>query len=162
MKKALEDNKKAGAKYLADNGKKKGVKKTKSGLQYEILKNAKGEKPQGESVVQLHYKAYLTDGTVFDDTYERNTPSYLTMFNLIDGLQEGLKLMNEGSKYKIVIPSDLAYGDDDVQAIPGGSTVIFEVELLKVYKPGELADDAKDKLTPQELMQMHGGMPSGH
>ena len=99
----------------------------------------------------------LVDGKVFDSTYERNEPSHLSMINIIDGLQEGLMLMSEGSKYKLVIPSELAYGNAEMQEIPGGSAVIFEVELTKVLKPGELTNSAKP-LSDEEMKQGHGGI----
>ncbi len=144
-----------GKKYMANNAKSKKVTTTKSGLQYEILADAKGEKPKKESIVMINYKAYLPTGSVFDNTYERKTPAHLSMINVIDGLQEGLLLMNEGSKYKLVIPSELAYGNADMQDIPAGSTVIFEVELVKVLKPGELAGSAKE-LSEEEKQNYHG------
>ena len=102
----------------------------------------------------LNYKAYLLDGTVFDETYSAKMPAHLSMINLIDGLQEGLLMMDTGSKYKFVIPSDLAYGNEGMEKIPGGSTVVFEAELLKVLKPGELAEAAK-KLSESEAKSFH-------
>ena len=157
FKQALDKNIDSGKKYAMSNAKNKNVKTTKSGLQYEMLASGAGEKPKKESIVVMNYKAYLVDGKVFDSTYERKEPAHLSMINIIDGLQEGLLLMNEGSKYKLVIPSDLAYGNADMQEIPAGSTVIFEVELVKVLKPGELADSAK-QLSDDELKQVHGGI----
>ncbi|MCD8212557.1 MAG: FKBP-type peptidyl-prolyl cis-trans isomerase [Campylobacter sp.] len=143
-KQKLDENLKKGSEFMAKNAKNKKVKTTKSGIQYELIKAGKGgNKPKPESVVVLNYKAYLIDGYVFDDTYEKKTPAHLSMVNIIDGLHEGLLLMEEGSKYKFVIPSKLAYGNSDMQDIPGGSTVIFEAELLKVLKPNELAEAAK-------------------
>jgi len=157
FKQALDQNIAEGKKYLATNAKNKNVKTTKSGLQYEVLTLGAGAKPQKESIVMMNYKAYLTNGTVFDDTYARKTPSHLSMINIIDGLQEGLLLMPEGSKYKLVIPSELAYGNAEMQEIPAGSTVVFEVELVKVLKPGELANSAKP-LSEEEMKQAHGGI----
>jgi len=155
FKQALDQNIAEGKKYLAQNAKNKKVTTTKSGLQYEVLTLGAGAKPQKESIVLMNYKAYLVNGKVFDDTYARKEPSHLSMINIVDGLQEGLMLMNEGSKYKLVIPSELAYGNADMQEIPGGSTVIFEVELMKVLKPGELANSAKP-LSEEEMKQAHG------
>ena len=157
FKKVLDKNVADGKKYLATNAKNKNVKTTKSGLQYEVLALGSGEKPKKESIVVMNYKAYLIDGKVFDSTYERKEPSHLSMINIVDGLQEGLMLMNEGSKYKLVIPNELAYGNADMQDIPGGSTVIFEVELTKVLKPGELSNSAKP-LSEEEMKQGHGGI----
>jgi len=139
----LNQNLEEGKKYLANNAKNKRVKTTKSGLQYEVITEGTGEKPKAESIVMIHYKGTLLNGTVFDNTYERKAPAHLSMINVVDGLQEGLMLMREGEKAKLVIPTELAYGNADVQAIPAGSTVIFEVELIKVLKPGELNDSAK-------------------
>lgn len=139
----VEKNLKAGKEFMAKNAKNPNVKTTKSGVQYEILKSAKGDKPKPESIIVLNYKAYLLDGTVFDETYSAKMPAHLSMINLIDGLQEGLLMMDTGSKYKFVIPSNLAYGNEGMEKIPGGSTVVFEAELLKVLKPGELAEAAK-------------------
>ncbi|WP_263833807.1 FKBP-type peptidyl-prolyl cis-trans isomerase [Sulfurospirillum oryzae] len=157
FKQALDKNIDEGKKYLAQNAKNKNVKTTKSGLQYEVLALGSGEKPKKESIVLMNYKAYLVNGKVFDSTYERKEPAHLSMVNIVDGLQEGLMLMPEGSKYKLVIPSDLAYGNADMQEIPGGSTVVFEVELTKVLKPGELANSAKP-LSEEEMKQAHGGI----
>lgn len=142
-KENLAKNHKIGKEFMASNAKNKNVKTTKSGLQYEILKQGKGEKPKNSSVVVVNYKAYLPDGKVFDDTYKRKMPAHLSMIELIKGLEEGLLLMNEGSKFKLVIPSKLAYGDDAVADIPAGSTVIFELELKKVMKPGGAKNSAK-------------------
>ena len=150
----VEKNLKAGEEFMAKNAKNPNVKTTKSGVQYEILKSAKGDKPKPESIIVLNYKAYLLDGTVFDETYSAKMPAHLSMINLIDGLQEGLLMMDTGSKYKFVIPSDLAYGNEGMEKIPGGSTVIFEAELLKVLKPGELAEAAK-KLSESEAKSFH-------
>lgn len=143
FQKSLNQNLDAGKKYMLNNAKNKNVVTTKSGLQYEIISAGKGEKPKQESIVVMNYKAYLIDGKVFDDTYARKSPAHLSMINIIDGLQEGLMLMNEGSKFKLVIPSELAYGNMDMNEIPAGSTVVFEIELQKVMKPGELANSAK-------------------
>ena len=160
LNKIVETNSKAayvslgGLLFMAKNAKNPDVKTTKSGLQYEILKLGMGEKPKPESVVVMNYKAYLTNGSVFDDTFASKIPAHLSMIGLIDGLREGLLLMNTGSKYKFTIPSNLAYGNVDVDRIPAGSVVIFEAELLKVLKPGELADAAK-KLSESEAKSFH-------
>lgn len=151
----LEKNLKDGKEYMAKNAKNKNVKTTKSGLQYEILALGDGDTPKDESVVVVNYKAYLIDGTVFEDTTTSKTPAHLSMVNIIDGLAEGLKLMKAGSKYKFTIPSELAYGDQGMDAVPAGAAVIFEAELLKVLKPGELAGAAKE-LTEKEIKNFHG------
>ncbi|MGP1580309.1 MAG: FKBP-type peptidyl-prolyl cis-trans isomerase N-terminal domain-containing protein [Wolinella sp.] len=151
----LEKNLKAGKEYMAKNAKNKKVKTTKSGLQYEIITNGSGDTPRDESIVVVNYKAYLIDGTIFDDTTTSKTPAHLSMVNIIDGLGEGLKLMKAGSKYKFTIPSALAYGDHGMDAVPAGAVVIFEAELLRVLKPGELAGVAKE-LSEKEIKDFHG------
>ncbi|MBR8461325.1 FKBP-type peptidyl-prolyl cis-trans isomerase [Campylobacter sp. faydin G-105] len=137
IKKAeLDKNKKASKDFMNKNAKNKNVKTTASGLQYEILKAGKGEKPKPESIVLVNYRAYLPNGEVFEDSYKAKTSVTLSLITVIEGLKEGLVLMNTGSTYKFVIPSELAYGDEDVDVIPAGSAVVFEVELLQVGKPG--------------------------
>lgn len=145
LEKLKKETLEAGKKYLAEHRIKKGVKTTKSGLQYEVLKEGSGGSVQAESIVMLNYQAKLIDGTVFDDTYKRKAPAHLSMINIIDGLKEGLLLMKEGSKYKLVVPSELAYKEDGVADIPPNAVVIFEVELLKVMSPGEFKKMAHQK-----------------
>jgi len=135
--KLQQDNAKKEKEYLEKNRKKTGVKVTKSGLQYEILKQGKGKTPKPESIAIINYKASLIDGYVFDDTYERKSPAHLSMVNVVDGLKEGLMLMKAGAKYKFTIPSKLGYSNVQMRDIPPNSVLIFEVELLKVLKPGE-------------------------
>ncbi|WOT05512.1 FKBP-type peptidyl-prolyl cis-trans isomerase [Shewanella youngdeokensis] len=127
----------AGSNFLTNNKKLPGVKVTESGLQYEVIKNGEGRKPLAEDVVTVHYKGYLVDGTEFDNSYERNEPNRFALMSVIPGWQEGIPLMNEGSTYKFSIPSELAYGKEQVGMIPPSSTLIFEVELVKVEAPGE-------------------------
>lgn len=103
-----------------------------------MLKDTKTKGVKPESIVIMNYKASLIDGYVFDDTYARKAPAHLSMINLIDGLKEGLMLMHTGSKYKFYIPSKLAYKDVQMRDIPPNSTLVFEIELLKVLKPGEM------------------------
>lgn len=151
----LDKNLKAGKEFMAKNAKSPKVKTTKSGLQYEFIATSDGEKAKPESIVLVNYKAQLIDGKVFDDTYESKKPAHLSLINIIDGLSEGILLMNTGSKYKFTIPSELAYGNDGLEQVPPGSTVIFEVELLKVFKPGELVEEAK-KMSEDEIRNFHG------
>lgn len=122
-------------------------------MQYEIISSNKGVSPKPESIVEVKYKAYLPNGKIVENTYDK--PSYLSMINVIDGLNEGLMMMKTGSKYKFTIPSNLAYGDNGAGEIPGGATMIFEVELLKVLKPGELAGVAKE-LSEKDIQNFHG------
>ena len=131
-----------GKAFMDKNAKNKNVKTTKSKLQYEIIKSSsKGATPKPESIIIASYKASFIDGKVFDETKE--APAHLSMLNLIPGLEEGLMLMKEGDKYKFVIPPELAYGESGVENIPGGATIVFEIELIKVLKPSELAEAAK-------------------
>jgi FKBP-type peptidyl-prolyl cis-trans isomerase FklB len=127
--------KEEGQKYLADNGKRKGVTTTASGLQYEVLKEGTGPKPAVTDSVSVHYHGTLIDGKVFDSSVERGEPTSFPLQGVIRGWTEGLQLMPVGSKWRFYIPSDLAYGDqaqgDD---IPPGSTLIFDVELLGIVK----------------------------
>jgi FKBP-type peptidyl-prolyl cis-trans isomerase FklB len=127
--------KEEGKKYLAENGKRKGVATTASGLQYEVLKEGTGPKPAVTDSVNVHYHGTLIDGKVFDSSVERGEPTSFPLQGVIRGWTEGLQLMPVGSKWRFHIPSDLAYGDqaqgDD---IPPGSTLIFDVELLGIVK----------------------------
>lgn len=124
---------KAGEAYLADNAAREGVSVTDSGLQYEVVTAAEGEKPTEDSTVSVHYVGTLMDGTEFDSSVARGEPAEFPLKGVIPGWTEGLQLMNVGSKYRFVIPSDLAYGERGAgQAIGPGETLIFEVELLEI------------------------------
>lgn len=124
----------SGAAFLAQNGKKPGVKTTATGLQYEVLTEGSGEKPTAKDSVTCHYRGTLLDGTGFDNSYDRGQPITFSLNGVIPGWTEGLQLMTPGSKYKFYIPYNLAYGAFDYGPIPGGSTLIFEVELLSITK----------------------------
>lgn len=127
------ENVAAGEKFLEENGKREGVITTESGLQYEVLKKAEGAKPTVEDVVTVHYTGSLTDGSVFDSSVERGAPIDLPVGGVIQGWVEGLQLMNVGEKYKLYIPSDLAYGDQSPSPlIPPSSVLVFELELLGI------------------------------
>lgn len=131
--KAAENNKKAGAEFLAENAKKEGVKVTASGLQYRVITEGSGRKPAASDKVKVHYTGKLTDGTVFDSSVQRGEPIDFALNQVIAGWTEGVQLMATGSKYEFFIPSNLAYGDRGAgNAIPPGATLIFEVELLEV------------------------------
>ncbi len=127
-------NKEACAAFLADNGKKEGVVTLASGLQYKVLESGKGKSPVDTSTVTTHYKGTLQDGTVFDDSYSRGEPVSFPVNGVIPGWTEALKLMKEGDKWMLYIPSNLGYGDKGAGngAIPAGALLIFQVELLKV------------------------------
>jgi len=130
-----EKNRETGRKFLEDNGNKKGVVTTKSGLQYLVLKEGDGPRPKAENTVKVHYKGTLIDGTEFDSSYKRNNPAVFPLSGVIRGWTEGLQLMKVGSKYRLFIPSNLAYGERGSGAvIPPGATLIFDVELLSIEK----------------------------
>lgn len=123
-----------GQKFLAANKLKAGVKTTASGLQYEVITEGTGERPTAEDSVTCHYRGTLIDGTGVDNSYDRGQPITFALRGVIPGWTEGLQLMTVGSKYKFYIPYTLAYGAFDYNAIPGGSMLIFEIELLAVKK----------------------------
>ena len=129
---ASNTNKKKGKEFLEANKKKEGVKVTASGLQYKIIKEGIGVSPKVTDNVKVNYEGSLIDGTIFDSSYKRGEPVTFPLNRVIKGWTEGVQLMKEGATYEFYIPSDLAYGDQDNQSIPGGSTLIFKVELLKV------------------------------
>lgn len=132
--KAGEMNAKAGKEYLANNAKEEGVKVTESGLQYLVVKEGNGKKPGPNDVVTVHYTGRLIDGTVFDSSVERGEPATFAVGQVISGWVEGLQLMSEGSAYRLFIPSELAYGEHGTGPIQPNSTLIFDVQLLKVGK----------------------------
>lgn len=121
-----------GALFMKANIDKEGVKTTDSGLQYEIVKDAQGDKPKATDTVKVHYHGTMINGEVFDSSVDRGEPISFPLNQVIPGWTEGVQLMSVGSKYKFVIPADLAYGDSPVGTIPAGSTLIFDVELLGI------------------------------
>lgn len=122
-----------GEKYLAENAKKEGVKVTATGLQYKVLTEGSGKKPGATDTVKVHYEGFLIDGTVFDSSIQRGEPISFPLNGVIAGWTEGLQLMAEGSKYRLFIPYNLAYGEQGAGAsIPPFSTLIFDVELIEV------------------------------
>lgn len=130
-----EHAKEEGKKFLEANRQKDGVKETTSGLQYVVEKEGEGAQPGSQDEVTVHYTGKLLDGTVFDSSVNRGEPATFPLNRVIPGWTEGVQLMKEGAKYTFFIPSDLAYGAQGVpNAIPPHSTLIFEVELIKVVK----------------------------
>jgi FKBP-type peptidyl-prolyl cis-trans isomerase len=125
----------AGERYLQENAKKEGVKVTPSGLQYRVLHQGTGGKsPAADGEVEVHYRGTLIDGTVFDSSYDRGESLSFFLNQVIAGWTEGLQMMSEGDKYELTIPYQLGYGERGYPgAIPKFATLIFEVELLKVY-----------------------------
>lgn len=135
QKKAEAAARAEGEQFLADNGKKENVKTTASGLQYVVVKEGTGAQPTAEDEVTVHYTGKLVSGQVFDSSVNRGEPATFPLNRVIPGWTEGVQLMKEGAKYTFFIPSDLAYGAQGVpNAIPPHSTLIFEVELIKVVK----------------------------
>lgn len=138
QKKAMakaEEAQAAGKTFLVENGKREGVKTTESGLQYEVIVEGDGPKPVATDSVNVHYHGTLVDGTVFDSSVERGEPITFGVGQVIKGWTEALQLMPVGSKWKLFIPSDLAYGETGAGADIGpGATLIFDVELLGIVK----------------------------
>lgn len=121
-------------KFLADNKKRPGVRTTASGLQYEVITQGTGTRPTVADTFVVNYKGTLTNGTEFDNSYSRGTPLVMAMSDVVKGWTEALELMPVGSKYKVYIPYQLGYGLNGSGPIPGGSVLVFEMELLDVKK----------------------------
>lgn len=123
----------AGVKFLEENAKKDGVTVTESGLQYEVLVEGNGEKPTAASTVRTHYHGTLIDGTVFDSSYDRGQPAEFPVGGVIKGWTEALQMMPVGSKWRLAIPYELAYGEQGAGgAIGPYQTLVFDVELLEI------------------------------
>lgn len=140
MQKAEEEKSKpnleAGKKFLEQNKTKPNVKTTASGLQYEVLKEGSGARPKATDTVVVNYVGTLLDGTEFDNSIKRGQPIEFPLNRVIPGWTEGLQLMTPGSKYKFYIPYNLGYGLNGSGPIPGGATLVFEVDLLNI-KPSK-------------------------
>lgn len=140
QQRAIEEEKAVAAKaagqaFLDENAKKEGVEVTDSGLQYEVISDGEGDKPSIEDTVKVHYVGTLEDGTEFDSSIARGEPTQFPLKGVIPGWTEGLQLMPVGSKYRFVIPSELAYGERGAgPQIGPNSTLVFEVELLEIVK----------------------------
>lgn len=128
----IDENKAKGDAFLVANAKKKGVKTTASGLQYEVLRAGKGKKPVTTDSIKVHYLGQLIDGTKFDSSYDRGEPATFGVSGVIPGFSEGLQLMQEGAKYRLTIPSNIAYGEQGPASIGPNQALIFEVELIEV------------------------------
>ena len=130
---ASEANEKAGKEFLEQNGKRAEVKITPSGLQYEVLEEGNGPKPEANDRVVVHYTGRLIDGTVFDSSEERGEPATFGVTQVIPGWVEALQMMNAGSKWRLFIPSQLAYGPNGAGGVIGpNQTLIFDVNLIEV------------------------------
>ncbi|MEL0630408.1 FKBP-type peptidyl-prolyl cis-trans isomerase [Psychromonas aquatilis] len=124
-----------GRAFLTENATKEGVQSLNSGMQYLVLEKGEGtEHPTAKSKVEVHYHGTLIDGTVFDSSVDRGKPISFGLNQVIPGWTEGVQLMVEGDKYRFFIPSRLAYGNRKAGKIPGGSLLIFDVELIKINK----------------------------
>ena len=130
---AYEQNKASGEAFLAENAKKEGVTVLPSGLQYEVITAGNGKKPSATDRVQCHYEGTLIDGTIFDSSIKRGEPAVFGVNQVIKGWVEALQLMQEGAKWRLYIPYDMAYGEHGAgEMIPPYSALIFDVELIKV------------------------------
>jgi len=134
---AAADNERLGREFLEKNASAEGVKTTASGLQYLVVKEGEGAQPGPNDVVTVHYTGRLIDGTVFDSSVERGEPATFAVGQVIPGWVEGLQLMREGAAWRLFIPSNLAYGPHGTGPIQPNSTLIFDVQLIKVSHKGE-------------------------
>ena len=134
LQKLSEENKKTGEAFLAENKNKEGVVTLESGLQYKKLTEGKGPQPSEADTVTVHYTGSLINGEVFDSSVERGQPATFPLNGVIAGWTEGLQLMPTGSKWRLFIPADLAYGSSGNRSIGPNETLIFDVELLEIKK----------------------------
>lgn len=153
MEKQFGPNKTAGELFLKENAKKAGVVTTASGLQYEVITKGNGPIPTETDRVKVNYHGTLIDGTVFDSSVERKEPVVFGVNQVIKGWTEALKLMPVGSKYKIYVPQQLAYGSQNQGKIKPFSTLIFEVELISIEKAAP-----QQQLTPEQMQQLQQQM----
>ena len=131
----VNEEKNAGAAFLAENKKRTGVIELSNGIQYEVLKEGDGAKPDVRDKIKAHYAGRLLNGKEFDSSYRRGAPFTAPILNLIKGWQIVLPMMPLNTKWRLWIPSDLAYGDAGAGgSIPGGATLDFEIELLEIMK----------------------------
>lgn len=143
MEELAQKNQEAGEAFLSENAGRDGVQTTESGLQYEVLQEGSGEQPAATDTVEVHYTGELLSGEVFDSSRERGEPVTFGLNQVIPGWTEGLQLMSEGARYKLYIPSDLAYGPGGNRAIGPNETLVFDVELLAI-NPGAGDDSAAE------------------
>jgi len=135
MQSRIDTQKQYGKSFMQTNKDKPGVKELPEGIQYEVLKEGNGPQPLLTDKIKAHYKGALLDGKEFDSSFKRNQPFSAPLRSLIQGWQIAIPLMKTGSHWRLWIPSDLAYGDRGAgNDIPGGATLLFEVELLEIIK----------------------------
>ncbi len=138
--KDAEENIALGQKFLEENAKREGVQTTESGIQYEVITAADGDKPLATDTVKVHYVGSLINGEQFDSSIERGQPAVFPLNRVISGWTEGVQLMSVGAKYKFAIPADLAYGPNGKPpTIPGNAVLQFEIELLEIQKSEPVA-----------------------
>ncbi len=135
MQSKIDVQKQAGEAFLKENKTKPGVTELPEGIQYEVIKEGSGPQPLVSDKIKAHYRGALLDGKEFDSSFKRNQPFSAPLRSLIKGWQIAIPLMKQGSHWRLWIPSDLAYGDRGAGSdIPGGATLLFEVELLEILK----------------------------
>lgn len=145
-KEAGEKNKKEGEVFLAENRKKEGVITLPSGLQYKVIAAGKGDKPKETDTVTVNYRGTLIDGAEFDSSYKRNEPATFPVKGVISGWTEALQLMQTGSKWQLVVPANLGYGERGAGASIGpNAALIFEVELLSIKEPEKQQEKQPEK-----------------
>ncbi len=131
---SVGNNRKTGSDYLIKNKQKEGVVETASGLQYKIIEEGEGVSPDENSIITVHQRCQLVNGSVIEDTYRENEPSEVRMAELIEGYQEGVMLMNKGARFKFFIPPELAWGKKGTGTkIPPNSVLLFDVRLIDFY-----------------------------
>lgn len=146
IKKMADENKKKGVDFLENFVKSEGGQKTASGLAFKVTKEGSGKKPGAEDIVTVHYEGKLIDGTIFDSSKKRNKEVKFPLNRVIKGWTEGLQLVGEGGSVKLVIPPDLGYGEAGAPPkIPGGSVLVFEVDLIKVQTKEEAEAESAPK-----------------
>lgn len=153
QKELMEKYKKQGEDFLAENKKKEGVKTLPDGLQYKVIKAGTGKKPKADDTVTVNYRGTLIDGSEFDSSYRRGQPATFPVSGgMIKGWSEALQLMQEGAKWELFVPSNLAYGERGMGGIIGpNSTLIFEVELVSIKeKPQESKPESKPETKPEK------------
>jgi len=146
-------NHSAAKSFLAENGKKKDIVTTSSGLQYKVLAAGSGDSPKSTDQVTVNYRGTLLDGTEFDSSYKRGQPASFPVNGVIPGWQEALVLMKPGAKWQIFVPPTLAYDLDSPPSIPPGSLLVFDVELLSVKPPQQASQQAspgQPQIQPQQ------------
>ncbi|HYV30345.1 MAG TPA: FKBP-type peptidyl-prolyl cis-trans isomerase [Candidatus Binatia bacterium] len=152
-----EKNKKEGEAFLAENKKKEGIITTASGLQYRVETKGTGKIPGSNDTVVCHYRGTLLNGDEFDSSYKRSEPMSFPVTGVIKGWTEALLMMPVGSKWKLYIPSDLAYGERGRPSIPANSTLLFDIELLSIKDPSEVG--AAQKAPPIQPQIVPSGKP---